>query len=130
MRRRLESMPLTKVPAKGLTKVDEEFLRRINEIIQSNFDNPGFSMEDVISALGMSRTTFYRKIKGMLDLNPNDYIKIQRLKRAAQLFQEGHISVSEVCYMVGFSSPGYFTKCFQKQFGMSPKEYIAGKDKK
>ncbi|MDE6306827.1 MAG: response regulator, partial [Muribaculaceae bacterium] len=130
MRRRLESMPLTKVSAKGLTKVDEEFLRKINEIIQSNFDNPEFSMEDVISALGMSRTTFYRKIKGMLDLNPNDYIKLQRLKRAAQLFQEGHISVSEVCYMVGFSSPGYFTKCFQKQFGVSPKEYIANLTKK
>ena len=130
MRHRLESMPLTKVPAKGLTKVDEEFLRKINDIIQSNFDNPEFSMEDVISQLGMSRTTFYRKIKGMLDLNPNDYIKLQRLKRAAQLFQEGHISVSEVCYMVGFSSPGYFTKCFQKQFGVAPKEYIAGLAKK
>lgn len=130
MRRRLESMPLTKTPVKGLTKVDEEFLRKINEIIRSNFNNPEFSMEDVISSLGMSRTTFYRKIKGMLDLNPNDYIKIQRLKRAAQLFQEGHTGVSEVCYMVGFSSPGYFTKCFQKQFGVSPKEYINGKGRK
>jgi len=77
----------------------------------------------------MSRTTFYRKIKGMLDLNPNDYIRIQRLKRAAELFREGHDSVSEVCYLVGFSSPGYFTKCFQKQFGISPKDYIAGKPK-
>lgn len=130
MRHRLESMPLTKSQVKGLTKVDEEFLRKINEIIRSNFDNPGFSMEDVISAMGMSRTTFYRKIKGMLDLNPNDYIKLQRLKRAAQLFQEGHTSVSEVCYMVGFSSPGYFTKCFQKQFGVAPKEFIANKGKK
>lgn len=130
LRHRLESMPLTKVNAKGLTKVDEEFLRKINEIIRSNYDNPTFSMEDVISTLGMSRTTFYRKIKGMLDLNPNDYIKLQRLKRAAELFQEGHTNVSEVCYMVGFSSPGYFTKCFQKQFGVSPKEYVNSKGKK
>lgn len=130
MRQRLESMPLSKLPSKGLSKVDEEFLRKINEIIQSNFNNPEFSMENVIAALGMSRTTFYRKIKGMLDLNPNDYIKIQRLKRAAQLFREGHSSVSEVCYMVGFSSPGYFTKCFQKQFGVSPKDFINGKEKK
>ncbi len=130
MRHRLESMPLTKVDAKGLNKVDEEFLRKINEIIQSNFNNPEFSMEDIISAMGMSRTTFYRKIKGLLDLNPNDYIKMERLKRAAQLFREGHVSVSEVCYMVGFSSPGYFAKCFQKQFGMSPKDYIAQNGKK
>lgn len=129
MRHSLENMPLNKVPTKGLTKVDEEFLQKVNDIIKANFDNPGFSMDDVISTMGMSRTTFYRKIKGMLDLNPNDYIKIQRLKRAAQLFREGHTSVSEVCYMVGFSTPGYFTKCFQKQFGISPKEYIAGKEK-
>lgn len=130
MRRRLESLPLAKVSEKGLSKVDEEFLRKINELIHNNFDNPDFSMEDIIESLGMSRTTFYRKIKGMLDLNPNEYIKMERLKRAAQLFSEGHTGVSEVSYMVGFSSPGYFTKCFQKQFGMSPKEYIASADRK
>lgn len=130
MRARLENMPLAKAAPKGLSKVDEDFLRRINEIIQANFSNPEYSMEDVISAMGMSRTTFYRKIKGLLDLNPNDYIKMERLKRAAQLFNEGHMIVSEVCYMVGFSSPGYFTKCFQKQFGMSPKDYISRTDRK
>lgn len=130
MRQRIESLPLANVSAKGLTKVDENFLRKINELIQANYDNPNFSMEDVIESLGMSRTTFYRKIKGMLDLNPTDYIKMQRLKKAAQLFSEGHSIVGEVCYMVGFSSPGYFTKCFQKQYGMSPKEYIASGGKK
>lgn len=128
MRQSLEQLPLAK-PAKGLSKVDEDFLHRLNDVIRGNFDNPEFSTDALISALGMSRTTFYRKIKGMLDLNPNDYIRIQRLKRAAELFRDGHDSVSEVCYLVGFSSPGYFTKCFQKQFGVSPKDYIAGKKK-
>ena len=130
IRERLERMPYTKATGKGLNKVDEEFLSKINDIIQANFNNPEFSMEDVIANMGMSRTSFYRKIKGMLDLNPNEYIKIERLKRAAQFFEEGHTSVSEVCYMVGFSSPGYFTKCFQKQFGVSPKEYISKHTKK
>ncbi len=124
IRQRLERMPYKKAAGKTLNKVDEEFLTKINDIIQANFNNPDFSMEDVIANMGMSRTSFYRKIKGMLDLNPNEYIKIERLKRAAQLFEEGHTSVSEVCYMVGFSSPGYFTKCFQKQFGLSPRDYI------
>lgn len=127
MRKKLESMPLTKAVGKGLSKVDEEFLRKINDIIKDNFNNPDFSMEEVITAMGMSRTSFYRKIKGLLDLNPNEYIKIERLKHSARLFDEGHTGVSEVCYMVGFSSPGYFTKCFQKHFGMTPKEYIANK---
>lgn len=130
IRERLERMPYTKAAGKTLNKVDEEFLSKINGIIQANFNNPEFSMEDVIASLGMSRTSFYRKIKGMLDLNPNEYIKIERLKRAAQLFEEGYTSVSEVCYMVGFSSPGYFTKCFQKQFGISPKEYLTRHSKK
>lgn len=127
MRRRLESQPIGTVQGKGLSKVDEEFLRKINDTIRANFDNPDFAMDELIAALGVSRTTFYRKIKGLLNLNPNDYIKLERLKQAAKLFSEGHSSVSEVCYMVGFSSPGYFTKCFQKQFGVSPKEYISGK---
>lgn len=127
MRRSLENQPLGSVTAKGLSKVDEEFLRKINDTIRANFDNPDFAMEELIAAMGVSRTTFYRKIKGLLNLSPNDYIKLERLKQAAKLFSEGHNSVSEVCYMVGFSSPGYFTKCFQKQFGVSPKEFIAGK---
>lgn len=127
MRRRLESEPSGTVQTKGLTKVDEEFLRKINDTIRANFENPDFAMDELIGALGVSRTTFYRKIKGLLNLSPNDYIKLERLKQAAKLFSEGHSSVSEVCYMVGFSSPGYFTKCFQKQFGVSPKEYISGK---
>lgn len=130
IRQRLERMPITKVAGKGLSKVDEEFLQKINDIIQANFHNSEFSMEDVIASMGMSRTSFYRKIKGMLDLNPNEYIKIERLKKARQLFEEGHTSVSEVCYMVGFASPGYFTKCFQKQFEISPKEFIARQGKK
>jgi DNA-binding response OmpR family regulator len=124
LRLRLEKNPVTKASGSNLTKVDEEFLRRLNEIIQANFDNPDFSIDDVIYQMGVGRTTFYRKIKGLLDLSPYDYIRIERLKRAATLFGEGHTNVSEVCYMVGFSSPGYFSKCFQKQFGVSPKEYI------
>lgn len=130
IRQRLERMPYTKAAGKNLNKVDEDFLSKINTIIQANFDNPDFSMEDVIANMGMSRTSFYRKIKGMLDLNPNEYIRIERLKRASQLFDEGHTIVSEVCYMVGFSSPGYFTKCFQKQFGVSPKDYISKNSRK
>lgn len=130
IRKRLERMPYKNASGKSLNKVDEEFLSKINKIIQENFNNSEFSMEDVISCMGMSRTSFYRKIKGMLDLNPNEYIRIERLKQAARMFDEGHTSVSEVCYLVGFSSPGYFTKCFQKQFGISPKEYISKSAKK
>ena len=109
----------------GLSKVDEDFLRRLNEIIMENYHDSEFNMDSVIGIMNMSRSSFYRKIKGILDLSPNDYIRIVRLKKAAELLKEGKESVTEICYMVGFSSPSYFSKCFQKQYGMLPKDYAA-----
>ena len=72
----------------------------------------------------MSRSNFYRKIKGVLDLTPNEYLRIERLKRAAQLLKDGENRVNEICYMVGFNSPSYFSKCFQAEFGKTPKQYM------
>ena len=57
-------------------------------------------------------------------MTPNEYIRVERLKRAAQLMKEGKDRVTEVCYAVGFSSPSYFAKCFQKQFGVLPKDFV------
>ena len=74
--------------------------------------------------MNMSRTSLNRKIRGTLDVSPNDYIKIERLKRAAQLLKAGKTKINEVCYRVGFSTPSYFTKCFYKQFGMLPKDFL------
>jgi AraC-like DNA-binding protein len=71
----------------------------------------------------MSRASFYRKIKGILDLTPSEYIRVERLKKAAHLLREKNYKVNEICYMVGFSSPSYFTKCFQQQFNVSPKDF-------
>ena len=74
-------------------------------------------MDDMAERLNMSRSSFYRKMKGVLDLSPNEYLRIERLKRAAQLLKEGESRINEICYMVGFSSSSYFSKCFLKQFG-------------
>lgn len=71
----------------------------------------------------MSRATFYRKMKGVASVSPNEFIKICRLKHAALLLQQKRWSVAEVSYMVGFNSPSYFSRCFVQQFGVSPKEY-------
>ena len=57
-------------------------------------------------------------------MTPNDYLRLERLKKAAQLLQEGKYRINEICYMVGFSSPSYFAKCFQKQFGVLPKDLM------
>ena len=118
--------PLVASNTMALSKADEEFLKKLHEIIRANLHNPDFGMDDVADALYMSRSSFYRKIRGLSDLTPNDYLRLERLKKAAELLQEGKYPVSEICYLVGFNTPSYFTKCFLKQFGVLPKDF-AGK---
>jgi signal transduction histidine kinase/ligand-binding sensor domain-containing protein/DNA-binding response OmpR family regulator len=105
------------------SKSDEEFAKKLHAIVQENLDNSDFIVEDIAEQFNMSRASFYRKIKGFLNLTPNEYIRIERLKKAAQLLREKNYKVNEICYMVGFSSPSYFSKCFQQQFGVLPKEF-------
>lgn len=124
LRQAFAKSPFVAANTMALTKADEEFLKQLNGIILSNLHNPEFSMEDMAEILNMSRSNFYRKIKGVLDLTPNEYLRIERLKRAAQLLRDGENRVTEICYMVGFNSPSYFSKCFLKQFGVLPKDFV------
>lgn len=104
-------------------KSDEEFVKKLYAIVHEKLDNSEFIVEDIAEQFNMSRASFYRKIKGVLDLTPNEYIRVERLKKAAQLLREKNYKVNEICYMVGFSSPSYFSKCFQQQFGALPKDF-------
>ncbi len=124
LRQTFAKSPFVAANTMALTKADEEFIKRLNDIILSNLHSPEFSMEDIAEILNMSRSNFYRKIKGVLDLTPSEYLRIERLKRAAQLLKDGENRVSEICYMVGFNSPSYFSKCFLKQFGVLPKDFV------
>lgn len=115
--------PLIGATTIAITKSDEDFIRKLNTIVQENIDNSDFNVEDIAGQFNMSRASFYRKIKGVLDLSPNEYIRVERLKKAAILLKENNYKVNEICYMVGFNSPSYFSKCFQQQFGVLPKEF-------
>ncbi len=107
----------------ALTKSDEEFIQKLHTVVIENLDNSEFVVEDIAEQFNMSRASFYRKIKGVLNLTPNEYIRAERLKKAAQLLKEKTYKVNEICYMVGFNSPSYFSKCFQQQFGVLPKDF-------
>lgn len=107
----------------ALTKSDEEFIRKLHAVVLDNIDNSDFIVEDIAEQFNMSRASFYRKIKGVLNLTPNEYIRVERLKKAAQLLKEKTYKVNEICYMVGFNSPSYFSKCFQQQFGILPRDF-------
>lgn len=123
LRQLFTQSPFVGAGTMALTKTDEIFIRKLKELIVQNLSNPEFSTNDMADGLNMSRSSFYRKVKGVLDLSPNDYLRLERLKKAARLLREGDNRVNEICYTVGFSSPSYFTKCFQKQFGILPKDF-------
>ena len=124
LRQAFAKSPFVAVNTMALTKADEDFIKKLNEVILVNLHNPDFNMDDMADGLNVSRSNFYRKIKGVLDLTPNEYLRLERLKRAAQLLKEGENRVNEICYMVGFNSPSYFSKCFLKQFGVLPKDFV------
>ncbi len=106
-----------------MTTADSDFVKKLHELVEEHMSDSEFGQEQMAQQIGMSRASLYRKIKGLLDLTPNDFLKVERLKRAAQLLRESGHSINEICYMVGFATPSYFSKCFQKQFGVLPKEF-------
>ena len=108
----------------AMSQKDCEFIAKIQGVIAEQLADENFSIDTLAEQMNMSRSNFYRKIKGVLDLTPNEYLRIERLKRAAQLLKDGENRVNEICYMVGFNSPSYFSKCFLKQFGVLPKDFV------
>lgn len=115
--------PLVKIRSIAPTKADEDFLKDVTEVIHKNISDPQFNVDTLASALNMSRSSLHRKIKGVSELTPNEFILLVKLKKAAKYIQEGY-RVNEVCFIVGFNSPSYFSKAFKKQFGISPTEWI------
>lgn len=103
---------------------DKEFINRLNDEIDRHISDSSLSIESLTDKLFISRSNFQRKLKSICGLTPADYLRTYRLKKASQLLLENDHRVNEVAFEVGFSSASYFTKCFIRQFGLSPKEYI------
>lgn len=115
--------PFFPVQNMQMSKEDEEFMNKVLNIINENISDESFNVERMAELLYMSRSSLLRKIKTLFGMSPLDFIRVIRLKRAAELIQEGKYRVGEICYMVGFSSHSYFSKLFCKQFGIMPKDF-------
>jgi len=107
-----------------LTKADEEFMEKVNDVVEQNLDNIEFSTGQLSYAMNVSHSSLLRKIKGISGLTVNEYIRLIRLKKAALLLEENKYRINEICTLIGFNNPSYFTKCFYKQFGVLPKDFI------
>ena len=111
-----------------MNKTDVKWLNTINEIITRNFTNEEFTIDKMAEEMAISRSNLQRKLKGLTGMPPNDYIRLIRLKTAGELLRKGEYRINEVCFIVGFNNPSYFARCFQKQFGILPKDYVKGGD--
>ncbi|MGY0034737.1 helix-turn-helix domain-containing protein [Pedobacter sp. NJ-S-72] len=91
--------------------------------MEQNLGNENFSVDDLARAIGVSRVQLYRKVKALLDCNITDYILNRRLKKAQYLLINENYSISEITYMVGFSTPNYFSTVFKAKYGCKPSDY-------
>ncbi|WP_188649523.1 substrate-binding domain-containing protein [Yeosuana aromativorans] len=107
----------------GFGQFEQEFILKVNELIAQNLDNSKFSVEQLASSLDISRIQLYRKMKAILGVNISDYIQNIRLEKAKALLQESLLTISEIAYSTGFSSPNYFSTSFKNKYNKSPKAY-------
>lgn len=115
--------PMSHLDTVAHSSLDKEFLKKIAKIVEEQMTDSDFTVDVLAQEVGISRTGLFTKIKAISGMTPNDLIRLIRLKKAAELLSHKDVQVSEACFQVGFSSPSYFTKCFQAQFGVSPTEF-------
>lgn len=107
----------------AMSRADEQLMSQLIAKVRENLADANYNVEALAAAMNMSRSSLHRKIKALTDLSSLDFIRIIRLKHAAELLQEGELRINEICDRVGFQSPSYFAKVFQKQFGVTPTEF-------
>nr|WP_278716106.1 substrate-binding domain-containing protein [Bacteroides caecimuris] len=104
--------------------MDKDFVEKFKALIDAKMGDSGLNVEDLGKEMGLSRVQLYRKIKSLTNYSPNELLRIARLKKAASLLASSDMTVAEIGYEVGFSSPSYFAKCYKEQFGESPTDLL------
>ena len=107
----------------AITSLDEKLIAQAIEYVEKNIDRSELSVEELSRELGMSRVHLYKKLTAITGRSPVEFIRIIRLKRAAQMLRESQLNVSEIAYSVGFNNPKYFSRYFKDEFGVLPSDY-------
>lgn len=106
-----------------LSEMDKELLQKLNAQIDENIDNCEMMIDDLAAELNFSRSKFYRKLKSITGLSPNDYLKVYRIKKSAILIETDKYTFSEIADMTGFNTHSHFSASFKIHFGITPSEY-------
>lgn len=118
------SKPLTHYNSVTASKVDQEYMDKIHDFIMKHISETDLNIENLTMQIGTSKSSLYRKLKANTGLSINEYIRLCRLKQAAELLSSQKYKINEVAFMTGFSSPSYFATCFLKQFNITPSEFV------
>lgn len=102
---------------------DKKFLQQIADIVEAHLEESEFDLDHLSKELNMSKSTLHRKMKAITGLTPLDFVRNIKMKQACRMLTEHELSISEIAYALGFTSPKYFTKCFKEEFGTTPSEY-------
>ncbi|MEJ2196736.1 MAG: helix-turn-helix transcriptional regulator, partial [Ignavibacteriaceae bacterium] len=113
-----------------VTSIDEQFVQRAINVVESNICDPKFDTVTMAKEIGVSRKLLHTKLKAITGQSTGEFIRTLRLKRAAQLLEQGYGNVTQIAYDVGFQSLSYFAKAFREQFGQSPSHYSSQNIKK
>ena len=106
-----------------IVDADEEMMGRLMAFIEQHIADEDLKIDDMANAVGMGRTVFYNKIRELVGVSPVDFLRQLRMQRATQLIAQSTMNISQVAYAVGFSDPKYFSRCFKKETGLTPREY-------
>jgi signal transduction histidine kinase/CheY-like chemotaxis protein len=104
--------------------IDDKFLRRFLSEIDKGYADTEYNIERLSELLGLSRGHLHRKIKGLTGTSPVDFLRNFRLNKATLLIRQNQLTISEIAYQTGFSSPAYFSKCFKTVYDVTPSEYM------
>ncbi|REA57161.1 histidine kinase [Dyadobacter luteus] len=116
-------LPLDASATASPGKLDKKFITQFTAYIEEHYDNSSLSVEDIGKNLGMSRVQLYRKVKALLGMSVNEYIQQVRLNKARFLLRRDDLTVADIAYKVGFSSPTYFSTAFKSKYNQTPMEY-------
>ena len=121
--KRIGLTQLMGLPASGITSMDQKFLGKAVEVVEEHMGDFDFSVDRFSQEMSVSNMQLYRKLKALVNLSANEFIRSVRLNHAAQLIKQKNDNIAQISYAVGFNNPSYFAECFKKQFGVSPSEY-------
>lgn len=116
-----DSVKIEKQPF--VSEMDKLFVEKLEKTFNLNMANSEYTIDSLCSDMGMSRSVFFNRLKNLTNLSPNDYLRIQRMDRAAELILSRQYSIEEISLMVGYNYVRHFNRLFVKRFGCQPADY-------